>query len=1564
MKQTQLEVTGTNFSQKLEEVFDAAASGIISEKAKGDWLEKAVVLALNSEGGKRLWQLEWACLWGDWDGSKDIYTGDMPDLGIDVVAKKRTGEMIAIQCKARNEDYKIPKKDIEAVIAMATPDKWSSILVIHTGGGWTSNAKKLAGLQDGRLQVINRLQFQRWCEDWGLIFPEFGEKWPSVLASVSQKFEMRPHQEKAVADVIDGFSNACRGKLIMPCGSGKTFTSQNIAEQLVGAGGSVIVAVPSISLLSQSMREWSRQQNGIPHRYLGVCSDKAAGTTHEDEFSQEIYELDVPVTTKSDVLAEQMSRETPDEMLVIFTTYQSLPKVKKAQDKSGIVFDLALLDEAHRTTGLAEAGLSKSQKNNMKKELSSFRRVHDNDWLKINKRLYLTATPKIYKEPRSDRALKAGEDNVYSMQDVDVYGKDFHHLTFKEAVDQELLAPYKVVLVGVKDTEEAERLRKHIARVRSEQTGKEEEIDGELAAKILGATKFACNYSDENESEPRQGEGILKKMLVFTNTIKDSNAAAAGFDFGDDMLAELDENFSDYGVEVEAIHVDGTMGADEREKYLDWLKKSEDPNLCRVLSNARCLSEGIDVPALDGCVFLYGRKSKVDVVQAVGRIMRKAANKKQGWVILPVLTSIPEDETSADDVQKYISKQWKPAWDVLRALAAHDEDFRLEIAANAASLAGGKQVEANNGGKLITGGTLSENNQDNEDSMVKELQTKLALENWEQVSALIYPVIVKELGGTQDLNKAGILAGKLIDEVRSEIRSIKRGENEKAKKALEDYWLGMRSATSSDVLTKDDVDVMLSQHIVMEPVFNSFFKGQFAASNPVSRILEDLLAELQKSGFDLAEKSRRKLEGFYKYVDAQVQKMDSPSAFQGFLKEVYNAFFRTAFKETADQLGIAYTPIEIVDFINKSADWVSRQAFGKGIGDREVGVMDPFTGTGTFLARMLADETLISDTQVDHKYAEELFAYEVVLLAYYIASINIEQAYHQRKGTKGRQADSPFEGIVLHDTFAGFGMKGKLAGLDGNSRRARAIESKEVEIVVGNPPYSSGAKTAGQDSQNIRHELLENKIRNEVAPLITQSVTNIGMLYNSYVHALVWSEHRLGEKGVISFVMPDDWMWTKSGEGIRRWVEAKFSEVWILDTKGQKGSGEAGKQQGRNIFEEPETKTSPCTSRIGIFVFVKDTSHSKPCQVHYHAVPDGMKAKDKRDWVGKVARVDNITDWKRLSCDEKGRWFGETVGNWDEWIPVASKSCKAGKDDNAIFRMHSLGLASGRDYLAFNSDYDQMCDSAKAAVEEYERVRLLRNAGQKSDLSANIDVFKWGKRPLDCLGQNGNQGVEAFFDEQINIRPVMYRPFFPQWVHWENIFNSRHYQLETAFPTGNGSTRTPTSEEHIQLETLPVDNCGTPPKTSEKPAAITAEESTHTHTHTHQEFPAIIWDSHTQSSRATYRTPDLHELGGQTNCLPRFIFRTSESSEQRTLSTSQQHLQTEGSAASHRRVFSRDGLSVRTSEGGGFGADVDDSEQDTDLGGCDGDGAHFSRPEHDIFASPICLPPEFARGCL
>ena len=1393
-----------SFLERLQQVFTETADNATkwTEKDKGDWFEQAVLHFLNSPDCRNLQGYEWAVLWEQWDGR-----GDFPkrDIGCDIVVKKRDGSFVAVQCKARSENQSLLKDDMDNVLAVASADKrFVKALVYHTGSGLSSPAKDLAKAHGDFFAATNRTKFSRQSDLWGLEFPELGSKPSPVHVSRAEKYSLRDYQEDAVSDVCAAFSDLTTdaGKLLLPCGTGKTFVSQNIAERHGGKGSTILMVVPSISLMSQTMREWSQQINEIPHRYLGVCSDSKVGKTRFDEFTQDIWELDIPVTTDASKLGEQLCQDAPDEMTVVFSTYQSLDKVHRAQSLSGRRFDLALMDEAHRTTGVERTSGSTQQE-------SLFRKIHDRDWIQADKRLYMTATPKVYVDPGSKKTLTASNDSIYSMDDEAVYGKALYEMSFSEAVAKNLLSPYKVVLVGVRDEDHAGKLENHIVDVLGRnKAGKKVQIDAQLAAKILGTTKFAANFPDPSGKEPRVDDNPLQTMLIFANTIASSRAAAAGFDYGDDILKDIDRDWEAHGAEMEARHVDGSMSADVRDRDLEWLRRSvEDVNVCRILTNAKCLSEGVDVPALDGCVFLEPRKSQIDVVQAVGRIMRKHPNKECGWVILPVCTTLPEGTTTADDMQKHITKDWKTAWDVMRALASHDESFKVEMEVTAAALSGGS-TPAKGKGRMVFAGSLDPEAGYGDDDDLDAVQTELFNKaDWEQISSLVYPVIVTQLGTKISLSTAGVKAGQLVEKVQTEIRSIKRSDNEAAKQSLEDYFEGMKAAVSH-LLTITEVDVMLAQHIVMEPVFEAFFGGgDFRSGNPVSQILESLLDELKHAGFDLQGEARSELNAFYKQVEETVSAMETAAEFQGYLKEIYNAFFRTAFRSTADKLGIAYTPIEVVDFINRSADLVARQVFGKGMGDEDVGIMDPFTGTGTFLARMLADENLIPNESVDHKYRHEIYAYELVLLAYYIASVNIEQAYHRRMGTDGRKKGVPFQGMVLHDTFAGFGMKNRLPGLDGNSRRARAIEAKDVEIIVGNPPYSGGQKIATEDNPNIHYPNLKNCIRDEVVNLLSPEITNKESLYNLYVHALVWAEKRLQGKGVLSFVMPAGWMRTKAGEGLRRWLEEKFSCAWIVDLAGNcRLQGDDRKREGGSIFLKGET-----TSPIGIFVLLKDPAHDSKCAIHYKRVADSTSGEDKLIWLTELGTIDGVESWELLECSKWGEWFGKRDTRFYDWIPVASKSCKAGKDNNAIFRMHSLGLSTGRDYLAFNSDYNQICQTAEMAVNFYEQTRI---SGVAPDVTKNLDVFKWQRRALDVLLQNGGVGALANFNPDLNIRPVLYRPFFPQWAHWEHKFNARHYQLETMFPSGsaplNQREALPAAQgslgTQIQRDALPVDN--------------------------------------------------------------------------------------------------------------------------------------------------------------
>ena len=261
-------------------------------------------------------------------------------------------------------------------------------------------------------------------------------------------FDLRPHQREALEDVVKGFGNSERGKLIMACGTGKTFTALRIAEELAGEGKRVLYLVPSISLLQQSMREWAEQRVG-PHRYVGICSDTRAGRDDEDASLQE---LEIPVTTDAEAISAALLEVPEGSMTVVFCTYQSVGLVEKAQDGGAPAFDIVLCDEAHRTTGVEGP----------EDRTSPFVLVHDAKRIRAKRRLYMTATPRLYTEGAKAKAARH-QVEVFSMDDEDTYGPEFHRLPFSRAVERGLLSDYKVVVLAMSEENVDGALQRHIA---------------------------------------------------------------------------------------------------------------------------------------------------------------------------------------------------------------------------------------------------------------------------------------------------------------------------------------------------------------------------------------------------------------------------------------------------------------------------------------------------------------------------------------------------------------------------------------------------------------------------------------------------------------------------------------------------------------------------------------------------------------------------------------------------------------------------------------------------------------------------------------------------------------------------------------------------------------------------------------------------------------------------------------------------------------------------------------------------------------------------------------------
>ena len=855
--------------------------------------------------------------WSEWAARRSDFTGQ--DIGVDLVAKERDGGCCAIQCKFHAPGTRISKNALDSFISASARAPFTRRMVVDTGHEWGPNARKTI---EGLTPACQVLRFNDLADrpiDW----PNLPRQGPEALRWRRETFSPLPHQKAAAEDVVRGFDDHDRGKLIMACGTGKTFTAMCIAEFMVGLGGRVLYLVPSISLLQQSMRAWA-EQRAVPHRYIGICSDTRAGRDDEDA---SLRELEIPVTTDPAAIGGALDQTAPDAITVVFCTYQSLGLVEQAQDGGAPRFDLVLCDEAHRTTGIDRPD----------DKTSPFVLVHNEKRIRAVNRLYMTATPRLYTESSKTKAANHNIE-VFSMDDADTYGPEFHRLPFSRAVAQNLLADYKVVILAISEQNTSTAVQADLA-------SRDAEINISDAAKIVGCWRALQN--PENRPAGDSSVRPLGRAIAFTNTIKSSKRLAAHWNgIVAKAAEELPAAEQAAALQCETRHVDGQHHALDRKARIEWLKGTS-AGACRILSNARCLSEGIDVPALDAVLFMSPRNSHVDIVQAVGRAMRKAPGKTYGYIVLPVAVPAGADPARVlDDNERFAA-----VWGVLRALRSHDD--RLDAKIN--------QIDLNKGpiDLIIIDGAKNGENTD------RSPDPRLPFPPLDLPAGAIYAKIVDKCG---DRKYWETWAKDVADIFSRLVHRITELLDNPKSAALGDWFNAFHTELTVSInesITREDAVDMMAQHILTRPVFEALFEDyDFAGTNPVARALDSLRADFGEFGL---ENETRDLKSFYESVRLRAQGLDNSAARQHVLMELYEKFFATALKKEADRLGIVYTPVEVVDFILKSADHALKQEFGRALSDAGVHVLDPFTGTGIFLVRLL-QSGLVRDEDLTRKY--------------------------------------------------------------------------------------------------------------------------------------------------------------------------------------------------------------------------------------------------------------------------------------------------------------------------------------------------------------------------------------------------------------------------------------------------------------------------------------------------------------------------------------------------------------------------------------------------------------------
>ncbi|MXZ40860.1 MAG: DEAD/DEAH box helicase [Caldilineaceae bacterium SB0666_bin_21] len=1310
----------------------------------GRSFEHLMQAALTREPGIYGDRFERVWLWNEWPDR------DGPDTGIDLVAEEREGGLCAIQCKFFDPHRPVPKKEIDSFLAKSEPMQYTSRLIINTGGAIQRNALKVLQDSPKPCRVLDASELNGWDVDW-LRYVDNPE---DLEFKKRELYAPHPYQRKAVDKVCEGFAVHDRGQLILPCGTGKTAVTLWIAERMTGLGGRVLYLVPSIALMAQTMREWSAQKR-LSLRYLGICSDTRAGRDDEDA---SLLELDYPVTTDPEKIQAGLGQERPEALTVVFCTYQSLPLVAAAQVKGAPVFDLVVCDEAHRTTGVEDAGVNRKDN----REISPFRLVHGAFRIRARKRLYTTATPRIYTSATQSRAAANRELEVYSMDDESVYGPVFHRMAFSEAIEGNWLTDYRVIILTLKPGQVSMALENLLA------TEKESGLNLDDAVKLLGCWDALADpegvLSDRNVTGDQHNP--LLRAITFTNTIRTSKMVETHWqDVVDIVRRQTDEEHQASLLPLEVQHVDGTQNSLDRQRKLAWLQTedTDDRIGCRVLTNARCLTEGVDVPALDAVLFLAPRKSQVDVVQAVGRVMRKAEDKQMGYIILPVVISEDEDPTQALDN----NRTFQVVWSVLRALRSHDDRFDLEINSLDLNRTPSGRI------KIINGGRGDGNGDGNGGDHISQLALDLV---YRIPPGAIYAKVVEKCGDRKYWPQWAEDVAQIADRIRTRVTGLLADPERITLHHRFQAFLSDLRRTLHRELQAEDVVAMIAQHLVTGPVFQALFADyDFVGRNPVSRALSRLVELLETEGL---ENETRDLEPFYESVRQRARALDNAEARQKVLLELYERFFKVALRKDAERLGIVYTPVEVVDFILNSADHALQQHFSRRLMDENVHILDPFTGTGTFIVRLLQNPELIRDADLVRKFASELHANEIVLLAYYIAAINIEEAYHGRRGMESEYA--PFEGIVFTDTFNLSEGEGRLpASLPVNSQRVQRQQDRDITVIVGNPPYSAGQKSATDDNPNVSYPHLEQRVQDTYAK--HSNVTNKVSLYDSYKLAIRWASDRIGEQGVIAFVTNGSFIDGNADAGLRACLAEEFSHLYVFHLRGNaRTSGERRRQERGNVFG------SGSRTPVAIMVLVRDPDHQSDCQIRYRDIGDYLSREEKLQLIREYGSIAGIPDWQDIQPDVHHDWLEQRDPAYQTFMPLCSKEAKSQKirEPSVAAHLYSRGVVTGGDAWLYASERELLAHRVQDMIAFYEDRRRRVEAGQISvEVATRNDAparFKWDRERINLLKRNREL---IFIPDQ--LRTGMYRPFFKQHLYFDRSLIQMIYQMPSMFPTPN-----------------------------------------------------------------------------------------------------------------------------------------------------------------------------------
>ncbi|WRG68977.1 DEAD/DEAH box helicase [Helicobacter pylori] len=1332
---------------------------IPNQRHKGSLFEKISKQFLQEHDSAN--EYESIDLWSDWE-----LRGKEGDRGIDIVIQTTSKEYIAVQCKFHQNSISL--NDISTFLTQLQSGvgevRFKKGIIISTSN-LTSNA--LNAIEQIRstgmgidIDEITEEDFIYSRIDWEKFDPTKTED----ELPLCDKKKPHTHQTEAINATKEYFSDPknARGKLIMACGTGKTYTSLKIMETLDPK--ITLFLAPSIALLSQTFREYA-QEKSEPFYASIVCSDDKVGKGKKNKSDDDIDDINFselplkPSTRLEDILSVYEKAQKENKRFIIFSTYQSALRIKEAQEAGLNEIDLMICDEAHRTVGAMYSSNERDDKN-------AFTLCHSDKNIKAKKRLYMTATPKVYSE--SSKAKAKEKDNViYSMDDAEIFGEEIYTLNFSKAIALDLLTDYKVIILAVRKENLSgvtNSVNKKISQLKAEGTKLDKKlINNEFVCKIVGTHKGLAKQDlivlDEKNKEDHNLQNQYdtapsQRAINFCKSIQTSKNIKDSFETIMECYDEELKKKSFKNLKISIDHIDGTMNCKDRLDKLENLNQFK-PNTCKVLSNARCLSEGVDVPALDSIVFFDGKSAMVDIIQAVGRVMRKAKHKKRGYIILPIALEESEIKNLDEAVN---NTNFKNIWKVIKALRSHDPSLVDEATfKEKIKIFGSDDNKKQNDEKTLFDAILL---QDLADAMYNVMPTKLGDRNyWENFT-----------------KKTGNIARTLNNRLKMIF--------EKNPEFFHGFLDSLRGNIHQNIKEDEALD-MITSHIITKPIFDALFGDNI--KNPIAKALDKMVLKLSSLGL---EGETKDLKNLYESVKTEAAHAKSQKSQQELIKNLYNTFFKEAFKKQSEKLGIVYTPIEMVDFILRATNGILKKHFNTDFNDQSITIFDPFTGTGSFIARLLSKENaLISDEALKEKFQKNLFAFDIVLLSYYIALINITQAAQNRD-----RSLKNFKNIALTDSLdyleekTNKGALPLYEDLKENKDIKDTLADQNIRVIIGNPPYSAGAKSENDNNQNLIHPKLEKLVYEKYGKNSTSK--SVGKTTrDTLIQSIRMASDVVKDKGVLGFVVNGSFIDSKSADGFRKCVAKEFSHLYVLNLRGnQRTSGEVSKKEGGKIFDSGSRAT------IAIIFFVKDSSVTNNT-IYYYEVEDYLKREAKLHLLAGFENLESVP-FKEITPNNKGDWINQRNDDFEKLIPL--KRDKKLQNDS-IFDINSGGVVSGRDPWVYNFSPKILTQSVKNCIDTYnadlkrfnevfreafkQRTKGVKSGDlykQLNDKEITTDKTKiaWTRSLKQGFIKNTNlpeSGMER-------IRLALYRPFNKQWLYFDKNLNEEQYQLPKIFP--------------------------------------------------------------------------------------------------------------------------------------------------------------------------------------